>query len=358
MLNSNNWFGYQFIKWLYPLFRPRAFFFPQYDKNIANELLHFINKYKPDLIFCEHSAPWVAVSQLNLSIPSFLCVHDFDDILKGAKRIGYFHKTRLKSIRRFIAILRERWIAFRLKKYSYELFKKNNKVIACGKSDSDTLNNKGINSIYIPTPVFQYPKNENLTLVKRKLGNKKSYNDFVKIIHVGGLSSSHNAKGVSWFLNQCLPILKNSVIENKYQIHFIGSTDNVSDEIMKYKDEPNLYFLGFVKDLEKELSEADFAIVPPGYPTGFRTKIPEAFAYGLPVVTGKHDAYGVGLKPDDPRVIVADTPEEYADACKRLIEDSELRCKMGKIALETWREDYDPDKVINDTAEWIIANAD
>ena len=116
-------------------------------------------------------------------------------------------------------------------------------------------------------------------------------------------------------------------------------------------------FRGFVKDIEKELTEADFAIVPPGYPTGFRTKIPEAFAFGLPVVTGKHDAYGAGLDADDPRLIVVDTPKEYASACIRLINDPELRSKMGRIALESWREDYEPAKVIHETAEWIKANA-
>ena len=40
-------------------------------------------------------------------------------------------------------------------------------------------------------------------------------------------------------------------------------------QILKYKNDPVLYFRGFIEDLNKELSEADFAIVPPGYPTGF-----------------------------------------------------------------------------------------
>ena len=357
MPNSKYWFGYQSIKWIYPLFRPQTYFFPQYNNIIANKLLHCINKYKPDLIFYEHSAPWVAGSQLDLNIQCFLCVHDFDDILKGSKAVQNLKNTRPEGFRRSIAILRAKWIAYCLKIYSFRLFKKSNKVLTCGKGDFDALTNKKINSIYIPIPVFQYPSGNNLRIVKQKIEDKKPNTDFVKIVHVGGLYSSHNSKGVSWFLNNCLPILKGNVQEHKFQIHFIGSTDNASDEIMKFECEPNLFFRGFVKDIEKELSEADFAIVPPGFPTGFRTKIPEAFAYGLPVVTGKYDAYGVGLKPDDPRVIIADTPQEYADACIRLINNSELISNMGKIALETWREDYDPEKVINDTAEWIKANA-
>ena len=55
---------------------------------------------------------------------------------------------------------------------------------------------------------------------------------------------------------------------------------------------------------------------------------------------------------------MADTPIEFAAACNRLIEDSELRCRMGKIALETWEKDYGSEKVINDTAIWINENAD
>ena len=355
--NSKHRFCSNFIKLTYPLFRPKTYFFPQYSKNIVNKLLHYINKYKPDLIFCEHSAPWVALSQLDLAIPIFLCVHDFDDVLKGWKSVHNLQNTRPRGIRLLIAILRARWIAYGLKRYSFKLFKKNNKVLTCGKRDYDVLIRMGINSKYFPIPIFQSIVKENLLLLEQKLIKMKSCKSFMKIVHVGGLSSSHNSKGVGWFLNKCLSIIKKNVEDHKYQIHFIGATENASDEIMKFEGEPNLYFRGFVKDLEKELSEADFAIVPPGFSTGFRTKIPEAFAYGLPVVTGKYDAYGVGLKPDDPRVIVADTPQEYAEACIRLINDSDLRCKMGKTAYETWREDYDPEKVINDISEWIKANA-
>ena len=355
--NSRYWFGDQFIKWIYPMFRPHTFFFPQYCENISNKLLHYINKYKPDLIFYEHSAPWVAGFQLDLTLPSILCVHDFDDILKGWKSVHNIQNTRQSSLRRSVAILRAKWIAYGLKRYSLRLFKRSNKILTCGKSDYDALIKRGINTKYVPIPVFQIPKKENLQLIEQKLEKRICYQNFVRIVHVGGLYCSHNSKGVRWFLNQCLPILKDIIEVHKYQIHFIGSTENASDEIMKYKNESNLYFRGFVNDIEKELTEADFAIVPPGFPTGFRTKIPEAFAYGLPVVTGTYDAYGVGLKADDPRVLIADSPQDYAEACVKLINDSELRCKMGKIAIKTWREDYDPEKVINDTAEWIKVNA-
>jgi glycosyltransferase involved in cell wall biosynthesis len=125
---------------------------------------------------------------------------------------------------------------------------------------------------------------------------------------------------------------------------------------MKFNDEPHLVFRGFVKDLEKEFSESNFAIVPPGYPTGFRTKISEAYTYGLPVITGKDDGYGVGLNMDDLRVIITDNSQAYADACVRLIQNKELRWKMGEIVFNTWREDYDSEKAIHDTANWIRDN--
>jgi len=356
--NRKDWFGYQYIKWVYPLFRPQAYFFPQFDADTANKFLLLINKFKPDLLFFEHSAPWVAGAQLDLSIPSILSIHDFDDVLKGAKRINYLKRERAKGIRRSFAILREKWGAFCLRRYSFELFRKSNKVLTCSQSDFDALIRMGINVAYVPIPVFQVPDKTNHQQVAHKLEGKNSRKGLIKIVHVGGLSGSHNSKGVSWFLNQCLPIINHDIQEQKFEFHFIGSTDNASEDIMKYKDQPNLVFRGFVEDIEKELTEADFAIVPPGYPTGFRTKIPEAFAFGLPVITGMKDAYGAGLKESDPRIIIADTPKDFAKACVRLINDTGLRQKMGKIALETWPQDYDPKKIILETAEWINTHAD
>ena len=45
-----------------------------------------------------------------------------------------------------------------------------------------------------------------------------------------------------------------------------------------------------------ELANADFAIVPRGFETGLRAKIPESSAYGVLIVTGRHEAEAAGIE--------------------------------------------------------------
>jgi len=110
-----------------------------------------------------------------------------------------------------------------------------------------------------------------------------------------------------------------------------------------------------VADLEKELITADFMIVPPGYPTGVRTKIPEAFAWGLPVVTGYNDAFGAGLKQGDAGVIIADSPDEYVSACLKLINNTLERNKISCDALGSWSGKYDQVSITKAVASGIAS---
>ena len=355
--SGKNWLSDQIKKWGYPIVKPGEYFYPQCNRKVINDFSEILRKFQPDLLFFEHVQPWYAGSLLLPKIPTFVCFHDYDHILRYNKKKTSISNRAKSKFRKLMALTREKNIYFWLQKTIERLLRQVNGVITCGHGDCKSLKSAGVNAQFIQTPVTKEPGEKYLDIIKSKLSQKKSLNPYIKIVHVGGLRSSHNEKGIRWFFNECLPFLRNKLDGHEYQIHLIGSYENAAEDILKFKGEPDLHFRGFVNDLEKELADADFAIVPPGYPTGFRTKIPEAFAYGLPVVTGKYDAYGVGLPENDPRVITTDDPQEYAHACIRLIRDADLRCKMGKIALETWRKDYDPDKIIKDTAEWIKANA-
>lgn len=354
--STKNWIDYQVKRWIYPFYKPRELFFPQYDEQSAEGLMRIIQKYKPVILFFEHLNPWVTGAALSTSKPSFVCLHDFEDVLRFGKEASRLRKRDYNPVKNYLAIMREYWISIWLRRYSISILKKATGVLTCGKGDAVKLGKRNVNATFVPIPVVKQPDEKHLERIQNKLSGSYRRQSLVRIIHVGGLSCSHNSKGVLWFLEKSWPLLKTMVHADTYEIHFIGSTQNAPVEIMRHKDEPNLKFRGYIQELEKELAEADFAIVPPGYHTGFRTKIPESFAYGLPVVTGSYDAHGVGLTPGDPRVLIADTPEKFAGACSRLIRDATLRTRMGKLAFDTWKKDYDPEKIISETAEWLKRN--
>jgi len=80
---------------------------------------------------------------------------------------------------------------------------------------------------------------------------------------------------------------------------------------------------GYVPDTTPYLDAAWVSIAPLRYGAGMKGKVGEAMAAGLPVVTTSIGAEGVELK-DGITALVADTPEAFADAVRRLCTDDAL----------------------------------
>jgi glycosyltransferase involved in cell wall biosynthesis len=92
--------------------------------------------------------------------------------------------------------------------------------------------------------------------------------------------------------------------------------------------------------MEPELSRADIAVVPIRYGSGTRLKILESFAHRVPVVSTTIGAEGLEVE-DGVHLLLADQPDEFAAACKRLLTDHELRKKMVDAAEQRYLERYE-----------------
>jgi len=354
-LSHLNWIEYQNHNILKPLLDPVKYFYPQFLGDPVKQFKQILNKYQPSFIFCENIGPVIVTHETGIRIPAFCTLLDMDYILKFGKSISAKSDRKANLLKLPLAIMREKWKK-NLHRKCYHKIVNQTKIRAVSEVDHFRLKCAGGDSIFFPIPVGISPGKNRLEKINKRLIStaKNNQGRTVTIIHIGTVKSSHNSAGLRFFFNKCLSQLTDKI---DFKVRIIGNKKFADPDILKYSEDKHVEFTGYVDDLEDELVNADFVIVPPGFDTGFRTKLPEAFAYGLPAVTNSEVIRGVGLKPDDPRVIIADTPEEYADACNRLIEDSELRCRMGKIALETWEREFSAEKVIKDTAEWIKANA-
>jgi glycosyltransferase involved in cell wall biosynthesis len=64
-------------------------------------------------------------------------------------------------------------------------------------------------------------------------------------------------------------------------------------------------------------------VAPLRYGAGMKGKIGQALAHGLPVITTSVGAQGFGLVHEHD-ALLAETPEEFAEAIERLLSDAEL----------------------------------
>ena len=78
-----------------------------------------------------------------------------------------------------------------------------------------------------------------------------------------------------------------------------------------------------------------------------RLKIPEAMAAGVPVVSTSMGAEGLDCIHEK-HLLIADTPEDFADAIMRIFEDNELVENLRTYARQ----------LIEDRYSWKIAASD
>lgn len=81
--------------------------------------------------------------------------------------------------------------------------------------------------------------------------------------------------------------------------------------IKRYKNNENIVFTGFVDDFKRELSEIIIFLCPMAFGTGIKTKILEAMACCVPVITNSVGSYGIFA--NDNELIVIDDNEEIAN---------------------------------------------
>ena len=105
------------------------------------------------------------------------------------------------------------------------------------------------------------------------------------------------------------------------------------------RDEPGLVKLGVVQHINDVYTEADVVIAPMQFGTGLNIKVIEALGYGMPIVTTPNGANGI--EADDRPYLIADGPEQFAQAVVQVCTDSDLAAGMSRGAIayaELWNK--------------------
>lgn len=131
-----------------------------------------------------------------------------------------------------------------------------------------------------------------------------------------------NREGVKDFINNVLPLLKESGV--KFTFKLVGS-------ICKHIPDSDDYIkLGYVEDIEDSYKDARLIINPVNQGTGLNIKSIEAVSQAKPIVT--HSVGVRGLKTDKPFAIVADNYKAYADAIIKVLTDDNIAMEMSENA--------------------------
>ncbi len=280
-------------------------------------VIRAVDDFQPDLIHAHHTS-------------LLLWTANFVKALYGINFVVTSHGTGVLT-----ASENKRYVPF-----SQDAFSKAKKIIAVSKNTKDwILNIFGKDCSYktriIPggINIEEFPLEKKIKIINKKYKLKDK-----KIVLFSGKLTSQ--KGV-YYLIKAAP-------EIKGDIYIIGDgpeKKNLEDLTYKMKL-TNVHFLGYMgndrrKELEEFLYRANVVVVPSIWSEPMPLSVLEALACKNPVIATrkgglpsavKNGVNGILIRPRSTRQIV--------EACNKLLENEELRNKMGEAARQTIEQKF------------------
>ena len=157
-------------------------------------------------------------------------------------------------------------------------------------------------------------------------------------VFVGDMQTPANYDSIVAICEQVLPLLPGFLL---------GVIGNCPPDLkIKLSTCRQIKFLGRVEDLRFEVKKAEVFLAPLSYGTGIKTKLLEAMAMGVPIVTNSIGAEGLEIL-DGRECFIKESAEEQANAVKRILADEELSKTMSKNAKEYVVANHQWDECVN-----------
>jgi glycosyltransferase involved in cell wall biosynthesis len=144
------------------------------------------------------------------------------------------------------------------------------------------------------------------------------------LIFPGALTFYANYGAMDYFLREIYPLIRARRPQTALRI--TGKTDGVDMAALPACD--GVMFTGYLDDIRPAVAQSWACVVPLKVGGGTRLKILESLALGTPVVSTSKGAEGLDVTTGED-ILIADQPEDFADAVLCLLGDPALRAKLA-----------------------------
>ncbi len=159
-----------------------------------------------------------------------------------------------------------------------------------------------------------------------------------KLVYVGGESHYPNKDAVHWFLSEVWEAAQ----KEQPGLRFYVTGNWTQETVAAYKSHRNVIFTGYLEALEDVLAGA-IMVVPLRIGSGIRSKILEAVARGVPVVSTTIGAEGLPLRHLE-ECLLADTAAGFAAGLVTLMRDAALQQRLVDNARRTLGRGFSPEE--------------
>jgi glycosyltransferase involved in cell wall biosynthesis len=157
------------------------------------------------------------------------------------------------------------------------------------------------------------------------------------LVFSGTLDFRPNVDALVWFVDAVVP----QIHTRRPDVRLLAVGKRPASVLQRLADQRRLVLTGEVTDVRPYLAGATVYVVPMRIGGGIRLKVLEAFALEAPVVSTSLGVEGiVGLR-NGAHCLLADTPQQFAGAILRLLDDPATRRALGAAGRELAYAGYD-----------------
>lgn len=167
------------------------------------------------------------------------------------------------------------------------------------------------------------------------LSEKVAFDQRSGLVFIGSYNHPPNIDAVKWLCLEIMPLVWAS--RPDITVNLLGS--NLKDEVKELAND-QVIVTGYVPEVEPYFQKSRIFVAPLRFGAGMKGKIGQSLSLGLPTITTKIGAEGMGLI-DHEDVLIADTAEEFAQVVIELYDNRELWQKLADNSLETIKR-YQP----------------
>jgi glycosyltransferase involved in cell wall biosynthesis len=159
----------------------------------------------------------------------------------------------------------------------------------------------------------------------------KNYTNHVSFFHLAAMDWLPNIEGLEWLISKVWPVFTN---KNK-DTHLYIAGKNMPE---KFKQLPDLSIIyNVVNNAEDFMLSKGVMLVPLFSGSGIRVKIVEGMSLGLCIICTSKAAKGIPVSHKT-NILIADTPEEFAELMLECVKNPSLVSQIGRSAKEFAKE--------------------
>lgn len=287
-------------------------------------LVEVVHEVRPDVVLLESlfMVPYVpalrATTRARLVLRSVNVEHEiWQGLARGARHLG--RRLYLQHLAR------------RLRQYEVATLNDVDAIVPVAQEDADCYRRLGAAGPIHVAPVgidaAGYP-------------DRSGQGDPLTLTFLGSLDWTPNLEAVDWFLGNVWPLVREAIPQARLHL---GGSNAPSDLTGRLRCE-GVRFLGRVPDAREFISSGTAMVVPLLSGGGIRVKILEAMALGIPVISTRLGATGLGVS-DGKQLLLADDADSFARACVTLLSDRDRAATIGRTGRVHVSRAFDTDEI-------------